>query len=61
MLGGLIRVISERGPLLFFGVAGAVFTIIGLILGAEVLYNANMGGGVAVGSALEKGILQTKS
>lgn len=36
----------------FFGVAGAVFTIIGLILGANVLYMANMGRGVAVGSAL---------
>jgi dolichol-phosphate mannosyltransferase len=52
VLGGLIRVISENKPLLFFGVAGAVFTIIGLIFGAEVLYNANMGGGVGVGSAL---------
>ena len=52
VLGGLIRVISENRPLLFFGVAGAVFTIIGLILGAEVLYIANMGRGVAVGSAL---------
>jgi len=38
--------------LFFFGVAGAVFTIIGLILGANVLYMANMGRGVAVGSAL---------
>jgi len=60
VLGGLIRVISENRPLLFFGIAGAVFTIIGLILGANVLYDANMGRGVAVGSALEKGILQTK-
>ena len=52
VLGGLIRVISESRPLFFFGVAGAVFTIIGLILGAEVLYIANLGRGVAVGSAL---------
>ena len=52
VLGGLIRVISENRPLLFFGVAGAVFTIIGLIVGAEVLHIANMGRGVAVGSAL---------
>ena len=52
VLGGLIRVISENRPLLFFGVAGMVFTIIGLILGAKVLYVANMGRGVGVGSAL---------
>ena len=36
----------------FFGVAGATITIIGLIFGANVLYVANAGGGVAVGSAL---------
>ena len=52
VLGWLIRVISENRPLLFFGVAGAVFTIIGLIFGANVLYIANAGGGVAVGSVL---------
>ena len=52
VLGWLIRVISENRPLFFFGVAGAVFTIIGLILGANVLYVANAGGGVAVESAL---------
>jgi len=52
VLGWLIRVISEGRPLRFFGVAGAVFTIIGLILGANVLHIADMGRGVAVGSAL---------
>ena len=52
VLGWLIRVISESRPLLFFGVAEVVFTIIGLIFGANVLYNANMGRGVAVGSGL---------
>jgi amino acid transporter len=31
---------------------GAVFTIIGLVLGANVLYVADAGRGVAVGSAL---------
>jgi len=53
-------VISEGRPLFFFGIAGAVFTIIGLILGANVLYSANAGGSLAAGHALEKGILQTK-
>ena len=51
-LGTIIAWFSEKRPLFFFGVAGAVFTIIGLILGANVLYVANAGGGVAVGSAL---------
>jgi len=52
VLGWLIRVTSEKRPLLFFGVAGAVFTIIGLIFGANVLRIANAGRGIAVGSAL---------
>jgi glycosyltransferase involved in cell wall biosynthesis len=51
-LGTIIAWISEKRPLFFFGVAGAVFAIIGLILGANVLYIANMGRGIAVGSAL---------
>ena len=42
----------EKRPLFFFGVAGATITIIGLILGANVLYVANAERGVAVGSAL---------
>jgi hypothetical protein len=44
--------ISEKRPLFFFGIAGAVFMIIGLILSANVLYVANAVGVVAVGSAL---------
>ena len=52
VLGWLIRAISESRPLLFFGVAGAVFAIIGLILGVNVLYIANRRRGIAVGSAL---------
>jgi hypothetical protein len=40
VLGWLIRVISEKRPLFFFGVAGAVFTIIGLISGANMLHIA---------------------
>ena len=51
-IGRNIAWISEKRPLFFFGIAGAVFTIIGLILGANVLYVANAGGGVAIGSAL---------
>jgi membrane-bound ClpP family serine protease len=51
-IGRNIAWISEKRPLFFFGIAGAVFTIIGLILGANVLYVANAGESVVVGSAL---------
>ena len=52
VLGWLISVISESRPLFFFGVMGFTLTAIGLIFGANVLHIANMGRGVAVGSAL---------
>ena len=52
VLGWLIRVTSENMPLLFFSVAGAVFTIIGLIFGANVLYVANAGGELQLGLRL---------
>jgi len=51
-LGRIIAWVSEKRPLFFFGIAGATITIIGLILGANMLYIANMGRGIAVGSAL---------
>ncbi|MGB7533851.1 MAG: hypothetical protein WA977_12905 [Halobacteriota archaeon] len=52
-VGTIIAWISEKRPLFFFGIAGAVFTIIGLIFGANVLYVANAGKGMAVGSAVD--------
>ncbi len=51
-LGTIIAWISEKRPLFFFGISGAVLTIIGLTVGANVLYIAITGRGVAVGSAL---------
>ena len=51
-LGTIIAWLLKKRPLSFFGIVGAVFTIIGLILGANVLYIANAGKGVAVGTAL---------
>jgi len=51
-LARLIAWISEKRPLFFFGIAGAILTIIGLIFGANVLRIANAGRGIAVGSAL---------
>lgn len=51
-LGKAVTYISEKRPLFFFGISGAVFAIIGLIMGVNVLYIAFTGRGVAVGSAL---------
>jgi glycosyltransferase involved in cell wall biosynthesis len=52
-LGKAITYISEKRPLFFFGISGALFMIIGLIVGAWVLYIAYITrSGVAVGSAL---------
>jgi len=51
-LGKAITYISEKRPLFFFGISGAVLAIIGLTAGAWVLYIALAGKGVAVGSAL---------
>ena len=48
-LARLIAWISEKRPLFFFGVAGAILTTIGLIFGANVLRIANAGRGIAVG------------
>ncbi|CAD6490954.1 MAG: hypothetical protein ANIMEMIM_00049 [Candidatus Argoarchaeum ethanivorans] len=50
--GGLIGTISEKIPLFFFGIVGVILTVVGLILGAKVLYIANTEKGIAVGSAL---------
>jgi len=52
VLGWLIRTISERRPLFFFGIVGGILTVVGLLFGANVLYIANVGRGVAFGSAL---------
>lgn len=48
----IVSWISEKRPLFFFGSIGIGFTVIGLLLGANVLYIANNSGGVAIGSAL---------
>lgn len=52
-LGKAIAYISEKRPLFFFGITGALFAIIGAVIGARVLYIAYITrSGVAVGSAL---------
>ena len=52
VLGWLIGTISGKRPLFFFWIVGVILTVVGLILGAKVLYIANTEKRVAVGSAL---------
>ena len=52
VLSWLISTISEKSPLFFFGIVRVILTVVGLILGAKVLYIANTEKRVAVGSAL---------
>jgi len=51
-LAAIITMISERRPLLLFGLFGFILTVLGLIAGARVLYTVSIGGGIATGTAL---------
>jgi len=52
VLGRIIAMISERRPLFFFGLGGAILTVLGFLAGIKVLNIASGGGGVATGTAL---------
>ncbi len=52
VLGRIIVMISERRPLFFFGLGGAILSVLGLVAGIRVLNIASGGGGVATGTAL---------
>ena len=52
VLGRIIVMISQRRPLFFFGLAGAVLVVIGLIFGFRVVHVANVTGELALGSAV---------
>ncbi len=52
VLRRIIAMISERRPLLFFGLGGAILIILGFLAGIRVLNTAFGGGGVATGTAL---------
>ena len=52
VLGRIIAMISERRPLFFFGLGGAILTVLGFLAGIKVLNIAFGGGGVATGTAL---------
>jgi len=52
VLGRIIAMISERRPLFFFGLGGAILTVFGFLAGIKVINIAFGGGGVATGTAL---------
>ena len=52
VLGRIIAMISERRPLFFFGLGGAIVSLLGLLAGIRVLSIASGGGGTATGTAL---------
>jgi glycosyltransferase involved in cell wall biosynthesis len=52
VLSRIIVMISERRPLLFFGLAGGILLVIGLIIGFRVINIAATTGSLAVGSAV---------
>jgi len=52
VLGRIMVMISERRPLLFFGLGGAILMVLGLLAGIEVLDIASRGGELATGLAL---------
>jgi glycosyltransferase involved in cell wall biosynthesis len=52
VLGRIINMISERRPLLFFGIGGTVFCILGLLAGVRVLTAFSKSHEFAIGTAL---------
>ena len=52
VLGSIINMISERRPLLFFGLGGSVSCLLGLIAGFRVLNSMARTGAFAIGTAL---------
>jgi len=52
VLGRIMTMISERRPLFFFGLAGSILLVIGLITGFRVLNIATTTGTLAIGSAV---------
>jgi glycosyltransferase involved in cell wall biosynthesis len=57
VLGRIISLVSERRPLFFFGVLGALITLASLLIGYWVVQTSLLGGGLQMGSALLAAIL----
>ena len=52
VLGRIIIVISQRRPLFFFGLAGGILLVIGLVFGIRVINIAAATGELAIGSTI---------
>jgi glycosyltransferase involved in cell wall biosynthesis len=52
VLGRIINMISERRPLLFFGIAGFVLCVLGIVAGIRVLSAMSRSGAFPIGTAL---------
>ncbi len=52
VLNGILRLVAQHRPLLFFAVPGVVILLIGLVLGGWVVYTYNLHQALAVGTAL---------
>ena len=53
----IITMISERRPLLFFGIGGAILIAAGIFTGIKVINILYTRGGLAIGTALVSGML----
>jgi len=53
----IVGMILERRPLFFFGLAGGILLLIGLVIGIRVINIATTGGGFAIGSTILTSLL----
>lgn len=51
-MNALMSLISERRPLLFFGLSGLILVLLSFLAGIRVFYVFSAGGGLAIGTAL---------
>ena len=59
VIGRIMAMISEKRPIYFFGLGGAILSLLGLIAGLRVIAIAYAGGGVSTGTALVSILLIT--
>ncbi len=57
VLASIVRYVSQRHPLTFFGVPGVLSLLYGLYLGVTVIYKFNMSRMLPMGTALLTAIL----
>ncbi len=61
VIGRIMAMISEKRPIYFFGLGGAILSLLGLIAGMRVIDVVYAGGGVSTGTALVSILLITIS